>query len=374
MKSSTLVILLVVAVLAILAALLLQNSGRESPSSVASLQGDDPHFTVADAAKVEIVDADNRVTIKKQEDSWQVTERDGFAADTARLAQMLIELSGLSAAQVVDVPEDQLGRLLLNDPTDSTASETGTKIIINNAEGEPLSEWLAGGDYFPDSHAPGSRGGRYYRQPGQPIILSLDPLRDLSANPADWLRKDLILPNLQVASVELSFTDEDKQGWQILSVESEQEADDQAEDSEGSEGTDTAAETVQPELVFQGLQDDEQVRAGAIDELVRRLEGLRFEDIRNKGDGFKAIAQVNITTIDGINYLLEVAEAEGGMVPVTVTKQDESAEGPDAEAVASSESSIVYLVNNWALGQLVEPRSEWVEKVAEQPAEEAVSE
>ncbi len=367
MKGSTLVILFLVAVAAVVAVLLLRDSGSNANDSVQ--QSIEQELEIAAASKVEIIAADSKVTINQQDGGWQVGERGGFLADTSKLATLLKELADLSATQTIEVAEEQLARLELNDPVAGVAG-SGTKILISDSEGQKLSEWIAGSQYFPDSPTPGARSGRYYRQPGKPVILSMAMLRDLSAQPADWLLKDILLPDLQVSAIEVDFADEQQQGWSISTLDPLPHGDKDTATEEGQEAT--TKEPSQPEFQFDGLAEDESIGDTAISELIRRLEGLRFEDVRIDDAEFKAAVTAEIVSSDGAVLRLQFAPEKDGMTPLKIISPVTADEAdPTDEELEGQRDNVTYLVNTWALGQLTQPRSEWVEKASEEEQQDS---
>lgn len=391
MKSKTLIQLLVAAAAAAAVAwwLTRDDAGSDSRTGGDSTPAD---FQVSAVARIEIRSAGQSATLVAKDGRWQVVERNGFSAGLQKLASLLRALRNLRGVQTVSVADDQLARLDLLDPGDAEDGRgSGIKVVLADDEGTALAEWIIGAMLDPQPGSGTMQSGRYFRVPGSQPMLTDQSLRNITADPAEWLSKSLVMPDLDVRKVTLTPSAEGADGWTIAAVEqpasdaqpadtanaasaNRQPADDPA--SNGAEPAPTPTPTPtptpepEPEFEFTGLAEGESVPAGDIDELVRMLERLRFEDVRaldGGADGFQSRATAEVVSADGTLFELTIGEPEDEMTPllVTTTPGAEADGTPDAGSATSDD--VIYLVPNWSLGQLAKPRSEWIETGDDNP-------
>ena len=209
--------LLILAVLAVLAAAAggVALSDRSTWSSADARAGQKalPGLKISDVAEIAIRDASGELHLRRGSSGWTLRERADFAADTDRVAVMLVKLAEMKVVQSEPLVESQRARLELVEPKDKAAG-AGTAVELKDAKGAVLGRLLLGKKIMKGS-AMASLGrpeadatGRYLVAGGDPtLVLAVgDPLLEAEAKPRDWLVKDLL-------RVESTKTVTSSKGW-----------------------------------------------------------------------------------------------------------------------------------------------------------------
>jgi hypothetical protein len=170
---------------------------------------------IADVAEIAIRDASGESHLKRGPSGWTVSERADFAADTDRVAAMLVALAETKVVQSEPLAESQRTRLELVEPKDKAAG-AGTLVELKDAKGAVLGRLLLGKKIVKPS-AMASLGrpeadatGRYViaGDDAKTVLAVGDPLLQAVANPQNWLVKDLL-------RVEGSKTISSSKGWTV---------------------------------------------------------------------------------------------------------------------------------------------------------------
>jgi hypothetical protein len=194
--------LLILAVLAVLAAAAagVALSDRSAWSSADARAGQKalPGLKISEVAEIAIRDASGELHLRRGPSGWTLRERADFAADTDRVAAMLVKLAEVKVVQSEPLVESQRARLELVEPKDKVAG-AGTAVELKDAKGAVLGRLLLGKKIMKGS-AMASLGrpeadatGRYLVAGGDQTVLAVgDPLLQAEAKPRDWLVKDLL--------------------------------------------------------------------------------------------------------------------------------------------------------------------------------------
>src|SRR5437773_10282475 len=153
---------------------------------------------LSEVAEIAILDPAGELHLARGEAGWSVRERAGFAAETDRIAALLVKLAELKIVQSEPLPESQRARLELLEPKDKTAG-AGTLIELKDAKGGSLGRLLLGKKIVKSSPVASlSRGeteatGRYLTAGGEAATLLAvgEPLAEVESSPERWLVKDL---------------------------------------------------------------------------------------------------------------------------------------------------------------------------------------
>ena len=158
-----------------------------------------PNLKIADVAEIAIRDASGELHLQRGPSGWNVKERADFAADTDRVAGMLVKLAETKVVQSEPLVESQRSRLELIEPKDK-AQGAGTSVELKDAKGAVLGRVLLGKKIMKNA-ALASVGrpevdatGRYLISGGDAatVLAVGDPLLEAEARPQDWLVKDLL--------------------------------------------------------------------------------------------------------------------------------------------------------------------------------------
>ena len=194
--------LIALAVLVVLAAagaavVVSERSGWKSADSRAG-QRVLPGLKISDVAEVAVRDAAGELHLLRGEAGWTVRERAGFAAETDRVAELLVKLVELKIVQSEPLPEAQRARLELVEPKDRAGA--GTLIELKDAKGTSLARLLLGKKVMKSApsaslaRAEGEASGRYLTAGSEPgtLLVVGDPLAQVESKPEPWLVKDLV--------------------------------------------------------------------------------------------------------------------------------------------------------------------------------------
>jgi hypothetical protein len=154
---------------------------------------------LSEVAEIAIRDSSGELHLVRGEAGWSVRERAGFAADTDRIAALLVKLAEMKIVQSEPLPESQRVRLELVEPKDKAAG-AGTAIELKDAKGGSLGRLLLGKKIVKSSPVASlSRGdseatGRYLTIGGEAgtMLAVGEPLTEVESRPDLWLVKDLI--------------------------------------------------------------------------------------------------------------------------------------------------------------------------------------
>ena len=196
--------LIALAVLVVLAAagagvIVSDRSGWKSADSRAG-QKAVADLRISDVAEIAIRDAGGELHLLRGESGWSVRERAGFAADTDRIAELLVKLAELKVVQSEVLPESQRARLELVEPKDKAGQGAGTLLELKDAKGGTLGRLLLGKKVVKSTTVASlGRGeaettGRYLTAGGDSgtMLVVAEPLVQVESKPDPWLVKDLV--------------------------------------------------------------------------------------------------------------------------------------------------------------------------------------
>jgi len=194
--------LIALAVLAVLAAagaaVILSDRSAWTAADSRAGQKAIPGLRLSEVAEIAIRDSPGELHLVRGETGWSVRERAGFAADTDRVAALLVKLAELKVVQSEPLPESQRARLELLEPKDKAAG-AGTLIELKDAKGGSLGRLLLGKKIVKNPPVAAlSRGeteatGRYLTESGDAgtLLAVGEPLTEVESKPEQWLVKDL---------------------------------------------------------------------------------------------------------------------------------------------------------------------------------------
>ncbi|MGJ8725238.1 MAG: DUF4340 domain-containing protein [Roseibacillus sp.] len=263
-----------------------QKKGNDAPTALS--QGDVllEDLPLKSIASIKIEDAENTVTLKKEETQWSVADRAGYEADFARLTRLLRSLTEVSIAQSRKAGPAFNERFGMN-PDAESQDNHGTQVTFLNAEGEEVQSLSIG----KTTSGEGSQAsGKYIRLGSEPeaVYAVNDSLFDLSADPSEWLNGTFFAVN-GIKSIALDpKKDTSVQGWTMNRLNA------------GSDFT------------IENLAAGRKPLADKLTPLKNILSSPRFEDVlseeeakeqRNESEARTLI----LKTFDGFTYTLDYA-------------------------------------------------------------------
>src|SRR5207247_10835503 len=178
-----------------------------------------PGLRLSEVAEIAIRDSSGELHLVRGETGWSVRERAGFAANTDRVAALLVRIAELKIVQSEPLPESQRARLELLEPKDKAAG-AGTLIELKDAKGGSLGRLLLGKKIVKSSPVASlSRGeaeatGRYLVAGGEggTVLAVGEPLSEVESKPEQWLVKDLLRAE---GARSISSSKDGKQRWSV---------------------------------------------------------------------------------------------------------------------------------------------------------------
>jgi hypothetical protein len=194
------VVLAVLAVLVVAAAgVVLSDRSAWTGADSRAGQKAIPGLKISEVAEIAIRDASGELHLVRGPAGWSVRERAGFAADTDRVAAILVKLAEMKVVQSEPLVESQRARLDLLEPKDKAAGE-GTVVELRDAKGGSLGRLLLGKKIMRSAptalpgQAQSEATGRYLvaAADGKTVLAVGDPLNEAEAKAPAWLVKDLL--------------------------------------------------------------------------------------------------------------------------------------------------------------------------------------
>jgi uncharacterized protein DUF4340 len=208
------------AVLAVLgAAVVLSDRSAWTAADSRAGQKAIPDLRLSEVAEIAILDPASELHLARGETGWSVRERAGFAAETDRIAALLVKVAELKIVQSEPLPESQRARLGLLEPKDKAAGG-GTLIELKDAKGGSLGRLLLGKKIVKSSPVASlSRGeteatGRYLTAGGEAgtMLAVGEPLTEVESKPELWLVKDLLRAD---GAKSISSSKDGRQRWSV---------------------------------------------------------------------------------------------------------------------------------------------------------------
>ena len=220
MKGKNLLILVIVA--GVLVGLAVMTSRKQPVSEPPEVVGEAllPDLPLNDVQAIVVTSADREARVEKAEDAWVCRNKFDYPADFKKIKDALVRLSELKIGQVVTASEGQRGELDLL-PPDTDAEGAGTRLELLGRNGAKLACLMIGAAHERKSDAgPRGRGGypdgKYVAPCGSgDVYLIGDLLYDISADPADWIDKQIL--NVPSADVRKAVvTDRDGESFTLV--------------------------------------------------------------------------------------------------------------------------------------------------------------
>jgi len=315
------------AVLAVLgAAVVLSDRSAWTAADSRAGQKAIPGLRLSEVAEIAILNPAGELHLARGETGWSVRERAGFAAETDRIAALLVKLAELKIVQSEPLPESQRARLELLEPKDKAAGG-GTLIELKDAKGGSLGRLLLGKKIVKSSPVASlSRGeteatGRYLTAGGEAgtMLAVGEPLTEVESKPELWLVKDLLRAD---GAKSISSSKDGRQRWSVT------------------------RETESADWKFAGSKEKPDLQKAT--DLASSLGWVNLVDVvaePAKADtGLDHAIVIKADTFDGISYTLTVGNKAGDNYYVRVAVAGEPrktrtpAKGEKAEDTAKNDN------------------------------------
>ena len=252
------------------------------------------NFPINDVATVTIKEKEGSVTLSKGEKSWEVQERDGYAANVEPIASLLKGIWDLNIGQPVTIGRSQYSRLQLVSPDEAKSEdEAATVLTFKDTENKELASLWLGKTFERSDGRPSPMGGPSmsdagrYVKPGNTnsVYLVSQTFDDIETDPAAWIDKTFF-EVIQLKTIELTYADA-KEGWKL-----------ERDDPNG-------------DLVFSNLKPNEKLDSNKVSSMRSAFSRVQMEDVLT-GDALKEAktnhATFKITTFEGFTYEIALGE------------------------------------------------------------------
>lgn len=302
---------------------------------------------LAEVQRVDLASGKARTTLRRSGEAWGVSEREGYAVDRERLADLLKELAAARSLEQKTAKPEFFARLGLED-IDKPGSNA---VLVEIWRDDTAPAWrvLVG-------NAAEGRSGRYLRIAGSDQTWLVDRSPQAFADPADWIDRTMLgLDFARVAGVSR-----------------------RAADGAGFEASRSDASVAS--LSVAALPAGKRARYDSVfDAAARAVLSAEAEDVRRPGEDLFAGASPVVNRIrffDGLVLDIDaVKAADGNWVRVKASAEPtarpavadaaESASKPDpaaeAAAIDARLSGWAFKVSDYIYGELSKPLTEYIE-------------
>ncbi|MEM7601024.1 MAG: DUF4340 domain-containing protein, partial [Verrucomicrobiota bacterium] len=252
-------------------------------------------FPINDISEIQVKAQDGELTLRKGENAWVVSERDGYPADAEPIVALLRTLWDLNIVQPITISRSQYGRLSLIAPDEAeTADEAATIVTFKGAEGKTLNALWLGKIYErtearPDPLGGGmakSEAGRYVKTGGSnSVFLVGETFGEIATDPSEWIDKTFFRIE-DIKSIQI-ITGEKGEDWKLTRKEGE------------------------ADYVLAGAKEGENLEQSKVSSMKSAFSNPQIEDVfigealkENKAEG----TTFKISTFDGFNYEIKAGE------------------------------------------------------------------
>jgi hypothetical protein len=288
MQAKGLIALIVAAIIVAAAAIALSLGGPRAIADagsgqvvLAGLAG-----KIGDVAAVKISGAGGPVTLERKGESWTVAEKGGFAADPAKIRQVLLGFAELTLVEPKTRSAESYSRLDVEDP----GKEGGHSrlVEIDDASGKKLGELIVGKRH-PDRLGSGA-DGLYIRRPNDGQSWLAQGSVDLPTDTRDWLDKKIVsIAPSRIAGVTLTHED----GSKLVIKRDKEDA----------------------KFAVEGAPADSKFKSDAVvAEPAGALDGLELSDVRPAAEvtfPSAGISRAQLVTFDGLTIDAETFDKDG---------------------------------------------------------------
>jgi len=282
MNQKTLIGLVIAALVAIVAAIVLNHSSRPRSDTVEASTWLVPslHEHVNDVNRVVVTGAEGKVlaTLGRGANGWGLAEKGGYPVDTGKLRAFLLKLADAKRLEQKTSNKDKYAVLGVEDLASKDAK--GVEVELAGLA-QPLKLVIGNAD---------PRGGTYVRIAGQAESWLASGTLTVEKGAADWLQKDLVdLAAARIASVEITHADGSR-----VAVTKKLRGDANYVLADVPKGREAGSEFT-------------------INGLASMLAGLRFDDVVQAKDGPPGNAPIKVryTTFDGLVVEATAWEKDG---------------------------------------------------------------
>ncbi len=303
MNRKQFIILLVVVAVIGAAGLMVHQRNQQSWQAAGDAIGQKllPNFAINETAQIHIQSGTNALNLIKQNDRWQVKERDNYPADFSKISELMLKLADLKVVQSEQIGPLQLGRFELLTP--GTGTNSGTLVEFKDQASKTLNTLLLGKKHMQKAPANSQFGGmggegwpdgRYVMvgTGAKSVDVISDPLEAVEPQPAQWLNKEFLsIQNPRTIAAQFSKA---TNSWKLT----------------------RASETNEWQLTE--AKPDEKLDSTKISSVTSPFSSATFSDVmpldRNHATNGTVLT---VETFDGFTYVAKIGAKKDDDYPVT---------------------------------------------------------
>lgn len=320
MQTKGLIALLVAAVIVAASAIALSLGGPRNVAEAGSGQVVLAGLAdkIGDVAALKLSGAGGAVTLQRQPQGWTIAEKGGYAADPAKIRQVLLGFAELKLVEPKTRSAESYNRLDVEDP----GKEGGHSrlVEIDDAAGKKLGELIVG-KRRPDRLGSGA-DGLYIRRPGDAQSWLAQGSVDLPTETKDWLDKKIVsIAPARIASITLTHDD----GSKLVIKRDKEDA----------------------KFAVDGAPPDSKFKSDAVvAEPAGALDGLDLSDVRPVAEvsfPSEGVSRAEWTTFDGLTVSAETFDKDGSSwLRLKASGSDKAAD--EAAAINARTANWAYAV------------------------------
>ncbi|MDF1816705.1 MAG: DUF4340 domain-containing protein [Verrucomicrobiales bacterium] len=305
-----------------------------------------PDFQINDAAKIQLMEKDNTLTIVRGKNAWEVKERADYPADSKKVLDLIRAVWDLDIAQPVPLQRNQYGRVKLLDPKaeEVSSEEAATILTISTAEDKELgSIWLGkvheASEGRPNPFSGGmmmSDVGRYVKRGGsEAVYIVKEVFSDAEPKVEDWLNDDFFEVS-KIKSISRT-TKNPQEDWSL------------------------SREEISGDFELKDAKEGEELDPTKVTAMKSAFSSPQFEDVLVGDDVKKPDDSVfKVETFDGFIYEIAAGEKnDSNELPLTVKV---SANFPDKRVEGEEESDEEKKAEDEKFAKELEERKEKLAK------------
>ncbi|MDF1850499.1 MAG: DUF4340 domain-containing protein [Verrucomicrobiales bacterium] len=251
-------------------------------------------FPLNDVAKVVIRDKEGEVDLVKGEESWEVTQRDGYPADEVPIVALLKYVWDLNIGRPVTIGRSQYGRLDLIHPDEAKETDKAATILtFQDSEGKDLASLWLGKVFERSENRPSPIGGMATTDAGRyvktgssnSVYLVGGTFDDVKLDPSEWIDKTFFkVENLETIEIKSGEKADD---WKLVRKEPS------------------------GDFEFAKTADGEELDQTKVSSMKTAFSNPQIEDVftgEAKKENTPDKTTFVITTFDGFRYEIQVGE------------------------------------------------------------------
>lgn len=193
-------VFIAVTVVAVVAAVAISQQRAPQTRKETPLLFPDLAAKVNEVNELQIRDALSELTARRVSGAWRIVEGDDYPALIDKVKQTVVGAADLRVVAEKTQNPDLHKRLGVEDPESKGAE---SHLLTLKSDGEELASFIMG--KARKSQSPSHSPGFYARLPGQPQALLVEGSLEISADVAEWIKRDIVdIEGVEVSDIRIS--------------------------------------------------------------------------------------------------------------------------------------------------------------------------